>query len=363
MCNVHPKLTQVIVDQTPRIMVALLVVSSIYVYIFMKFVPLPILIVWLSSQIMLAGYRWVNAKRLQKNLDEKDEKGVQRNEFLFLLSSIFQAATWTIASLLAVVYAPEPFELVTFVMVVGVVTAALLVMSAIYKAYVIFFILMMTPQLGILYYYGDAQHMGLFLFTLAYMPSIIVLSKALYDSRLESIRANDTLEENVQYLHELSITDTLTGIYNRRYFFEVSQNIVSIALREKKETTLLMLDIDHFKSVNDKYGHDAGDFILTSVTQEVSKVLRDSDIFARVGGEEFTVLLNNTSLDGAKIIAEKIRKKVDEKTFVYESTSLDLTISIGVATVDKEKVSIDALYKKADEQLYKAKESGRNRVC
>ncbi|MEA2073811.1 MAG: hypothetical protein U9O86_09525, partial [Campylobacterota bacterium] len=66
MCNVHPKLTQVIVDQTPRIMVALLVVSSIYVYIFMKFVPLPILIVWLSSQIMLAGYRWVNAKRLQK---------------------------------------------------------------------------------------------------------------------------------------------------------------------------------------------------------------------------------------------------------------------------------------------------------
>lgn len=363
MCKVHPKLTQVIVEQTPRVMVAMVIIASIYFYIFLAYVPLLFLFLWLLVQIMIAAYRFYNAKLLQKYLDEKDEKAVEKNVFRFLLSNILQAIMWTLASFFAVVYAPQPYELVTFVMVVGVVTAALLVMSAIYKAYLIYFMLMMLPQLGILYYYGEGQHMGLLYFTLAYIPSIIILSKALHESRLEAIIANDALQKNVNRLHELSITDTLTSLYNRRYFFEVAQNLLLVTQREESNISLLMLDIDHFKVINDTYGHQAGDFILVSISKEIKELMRESDIFARIGGEEFTILLHKTSRDGAKVIAEKIRKRVAEKNFVFKGNSIEVTISIGISSLDAKNKYIDELYKEADKKLYEAKESGRNRVC
>jgi diguanylate cyclase (GGDEF)-like protein len=170
------------------------------------------------------------------------------------------------------------------------------------------------------------------------------------------------LEKNVAELHKLSITDNLTNIYNRRYFFEVSQNLILIAVREKKPLSLLMLDIDHFKNINDTFGHQVGDFILIDAVREIEKIMRESDIFSRVGGEEFTVLLNDTLIDGARNIAEKIRTSIENKEFIYSNTEIKITVSVGIAQIDENNNSIEKLYKQADKQLYKAKHNGRNRV-
>lgn len=154
--------------------------------------------------------------------------------------------------------------------------------------------------------------------------------------------------------------DELTNIYNRRYFFEISKELIALAAREQQAVSLIMLDIDYFKKINDTYGHQTGDFILRDLVKEIN--MRKSDVFARVGGEEFTILLSDTSLNGATIIAEKIRKTIENKSFTYNTISINLTISIGISELNEENTTIEDLYKKADKQLYIAKKNGRNRV-
>lgn len=362
MSTTHPKLIGILVEQTPRAMVAMLIVSAVYFGAFVKFIPLYILVVWFLFQIALAGYRIHNANTFKEYLARKASEKIRRTELLFIMSNVFQAAMWTVASVLAMIYAPQPFELVTFVMVIGIITAAALSMSSLYKAYLIFFFSMIIPQVLILIYYGEHQHYSLIGFVLIYIPATILLSKAIHDGRLSSIEAHCDLEKSVRELHNLSMIDNLTGIYNRRYFFEISKNIISTASREGEKVSLIMLDIDYFKKVNDSYGHQAGDFILECLVKEIEKLIRKSDVFARIGGEEFTVLLNNTALDGARTIAEKIRMAVENKVFTYNDISIEITISIGLAELATADMYIEDLYKKADKALYISKESGRNRV-
>jgi len=362
MSIAHPKLIESLVEQTPRAMIAMLIVSSAYVGIFIKFIPLNILATWFIFQILLAAYRFHNAKMFRKHLQTKSQDKIVKNENYFILSNIFQAFMWTISSILCLIYAPQPYELLVIVMIVGVITAAALSMSALYKAYLIFFFSLIIPQIIILIYYGEHHHLGLIVLTLIFIPATILLSKALYSSRLSNIKAHDNLEESVNKLHRLSMIDALTNIYNRRYFFEISKELIAIAAREQQTVSLLMLDIDYFKKINDNYGHQTGDFILRDLVIEIEKVMRESDVFARVGGEEFAILLNDTPLSGAKIIAEKVRKIIEDTTFTYNSASVDLTISIGISELNKENTSIEDLYKKADKQLYIAKKNGRNRV-
>lgn len=362
MSNVNPKLIKSLVEQTPRAMIAMLIVSSAYFWIYSKFVPFIILLVWFIFQVLLAMYRFYNAKMFSKYLEQKNEENIKKNETYFILSNIFQAFMWTMSSVICVIYAPEPFELVNFIMIIGIMTAAVLSMSSLYKAYLVFFFSMIIPQIIIILYYGKDQHIALFILTIIYIPVTILLSKAMYDSRVNSIKVQNELEKNVEAFHKLSIIDNLTNIYNRRYFFDMSENLISIAKREQKKVSLIMLDIDYFKKINDTYGHQIGDFILIQLVKEIKSALRESDIFARIGGEEFTILLSDTSLEGASIIAEKIRLIIEEKTFEYNNTSINITISIGISELNKENISIADLYKESDKKLYEAKRSGRNRV-
>ena len=363
MLTVHPKLIESLVEQTPRAMIAMLIVSFAYIGVFIKYIPFNILIIWFAFQILLATCRFYNAKSFKKYLRTKNQEGIQKNERYFIISNVFQAIMWTMSSILSIVYAPQPYELVVFVMIIGIITAAALSMSSLYKAYLVFFFSMIIPQIFIMIYYGEHHHISLIVLTLIYIPATILLSKAIYSSRLSSIQAHDDLEKSVNKLHHLSMIDELTNIYNRRYFFEMSQKLIAIAAREKKHLSLLMIDIDYFKNINDNYGHQVGDFILINVVKEIEKNIRKSDVFARVGGEEFTILLNDTSLDGAKVITEKIRRIIEDKVFIYNNITMSTTISIGLSELNKENTSIEDLYKQADKQLYIAKKNGRNRAC
>lgn len=362
MTATHPKLVEILVDQTPRAMIAMLIVSSAYIWIFYRFAPFYILFTWFSLQILLALYRFHNAKNFKKSIENNDPEKTKQNEVAFIISNIFQATMWTASSVIAIIYAPQPFELVIFVMVIGIITAAALSMSSLYKAYLVFFFLMITPQVIVLIYYGDHQHISLVVLTIIYIPATILLSKAIYNSRLSNIEAHYDLESSIDELHRLSTIDNLTNIYNRRYFFKVSEAAIETALAEKHDVSLLMIDIDYFKKINDNYGHLTGDFILTNLVKEIQKSMRSSDIFARIGGEEFTILLNNTSIYSAENIADKIRKIIENKTFYYNNDQINVTISIGLSALNSENRSIEDLYQRADKQLYIAKINGRNRV-
>ncbi len=154
--------------------------------------------------------------------------------------------------------------------------------------------------------------------------------------------------------------DSLTGAYNRHYFYEIAKNIISLSKRDKKHLSLAMIDIDKFKDINDTYGHDSGDKVLQATVKEIKAHIRNSDVFVRFGGEEFVLLLPNTDLDQALVISEKIRNIIESCNTV---DGISLTISVGVSEFIESIDDIDSILKRADIALYNAKKSGRNRVC
>jgi len=162
-------------------------------------------------------------------------------------------------------------------------------------------------------------------------------------------------------LKELSITDSLTDIYNRRYFESVTQEHLSLSRRQKTDMSILILDIDNFKDINDTYGHQIGDKVLISLANLMKKYKRSSDIIARYGGEEFIILLPNTSLDGVKIYSEKLRKEIENYSVLMNNVNVQITVSMGV-TVFHNKDDLDSALKRADDGLYDAKKNGRNQI-
>lgn len=173
------------------------------------------------------------------------------------------------------------------------------------------------------------------------------------------------VEERTKELKHLASTDPMTNLYNRRYFTEMSESILDLAKRNKTETSIILLDIDHFKNVNDTYGHKVGDDALKKLAKIFQDISRESDIVSRWGGEEFVILLPDTNREGALAISEKIRAKVENSVINLEDgRELKLTVSIGMSQVGyQEDLSLETSINRADEALYEAKASGRNKVC
>lgn len=173
------------------------------------------------------------------------------------------------------------------------------------------------------------------------------------------------VEERTKELKLLASIDPLTKLYNRRYFTEVSGNILDLTKRNKQSLSIVMIDIDKFKNVNDTYGHNLGDNVLVLVSKKLQETSRESDIICRWGGEEFVILLPDTNIEGAVVIAEIIRIEIEKMSIlIYNNKELKFTVSIGVSQVKNEKdINIETSINKADKALYEAKESGRNKVC
>ncbi|MBK8480046.1 MAG: GGDEF domain-containing protein [Proteobacteria bacterium] len=164
-------------------------------------------------------------------------------------------------------------------------------------------------------------------------------------------------------IYRLTTVDGLTQVYNRRYFMETLERELSRSQRYARDLSLIMFDIDHFKSVNDSFGHLAGDHVLKHLALAVKAQIRREDVMARYGGEEFAVLLPEIDAESAHRFAEKIRALVEQTTFMFEATAIQVTVSVGVASLTAAIVSADALVKLSDERLYEAKRRGRNFVC
>ncbi len=171
-----------------------------------------------------------------------------------------------------------------------------------------------------------------------------------------------TLQDKNRILEEQSSRDPLTGIYNRRVFKERIEMEFERFVRYKTGFSLLFFDVDHFKQVNDTYGHEAGDRALKGIAQSTRSVLRKSDVFARFGGEEFVVILFETDIDHALVVAEKLRDLIENAEFMYEGRRVPITISIGVTESRESDADSESVIKRSDSLLYRAKELGRNRV-
>ena len=164
-------------------------------------------------------------------------------------------------------------------------------------------------------------------------------------------------------LKQLASTDPLTGALNRRHFWRVADMEVQRHRRYFRELSVLIMDIDHFKRVNDTFGHPAGDKVLLGLVKSSMQNLRKSDLFGRIGGEEFAVLLVETHAEGAMEVADRLRRRLAEKqTMVNGKTPIQFTVSIGVTHVRREDETLNDMIKRADKALYQAKNNGRNRV-
>lgn len=174
----------------------------------------------------------------------------------------------------------------------------------------------------------------------------------------------DALKSNYQQTISLAITDGLTGLYNRHYLNAHLDNTVKQSIHNNKPLSLMIMDMDHFKQVNDTYGHDVGDLVLKQLADIIIKTVRSADLAARFGGEEFVILMPETDKKQGSDAAERIRKIVENYEFKFPGPpgTMKKTVSIGVAFLDELGDSGQGLLKRADEALYKAKNGGRNRV-
>jgi diguanylate cyclase (GGDEF)-like protein len=164
-------------------------------------------------------------------------------------------------------------------------------------------------------------------------------------------------------IHNMAIQDGMTGIHNKRYFTEFLDREIAVAARHGHPLTLVMFDVDHFKSINDSQGHLAGDAVLKDLAGRIKPRIRREDLFARYGGEEFACVLPSTALPGGIVFAEHLRSLIEERPCVFEQQRIRYTISLGVTTMHRETgVDSASLIRRADENLYTAKRGGRNRV-
>jgi two-component system cell cycle response regulator len=174
----------------------------------------------------------------------------------------------------------------------------------------------------------------------------------------------DSLRDSVQTSIELTVVDPLTGLNNRRYLETHLATLVGQAADKGRPLSLMMLDIDHFKAVNDTFGHEAGDQVLKGFAGRIRKVIRSIDLFCRLGGEEFVVVMPDTPIETAMKIAERVRQSVEKDVFsiLGEGRAIPITVSIGLAERGRD-TGMDGLIRRADKALYRSKDSGRNRVC
>jgi|LGVE01.1.fsa_nt_gb diguanylate cyclase (GGDEF)-like protein len=188
----------------------------------------------------------------------------------------------------------------------------------------------------------------------------IIMNDLMLDIIQKNSDLNRQLEVQLEEIKRLSITDQLTNIYNRRKFIEVLETEINRFKRNNQPFSIIMFDIDHFKLVNDTYGHDVGDDVLKELSSLVKSRLRISDTFSRWGGEEFMILASGTDSEGVNILAEDVRQLIEAYDF---SPVPKLTCSFGVITCyDKKLCDLTSLSKDVDTALYEAKSSGRNCV-
>lgn len=243
-------------------------------------------------------------------------------------------------------YVAVPFILFIYGVRWGAICVALLFIGAI--------VLLYLPNPLLVAEYTSA-------FKSRFLASFLAVAIMSYLHEYARYRSYSALQALRHKVEQEARTDEMTGLANRRHMYEHMQGAIQQVKRVQQPLSLLLIDIDNFKLVNDSFGHQFGDDVLVRVAHTLRHTLRNHDSIARWGGEEFLVLLADTDNEAAKTVAEKLRSTIEEMSVQFNGAQIPLTISIGMHTADPEE-SLDVMLNRADENLYTAKNSGRNRI-
>ncbi len=256
--------------------------------------------------------------------------------------------------------APILYQSIIYCFLIGMAAGAMSVYTAIRKFALSTIIAILVPATVWLLLQDDITRVILGMAGAVFIASSIravnILAKALHQSFL----LNHQLTKAKETAEFIASTDILTGLNNRGSFSELAEAQADFCQRYKYPVAVIVLDVDHFKAVNDRLGHHSGDLALQQLAQILQQSVRSSDVCGRMGGEEFAILLPNTDSNGAEIIAEKIRSTVEAKAVETTDGPFNITASLGIATGDRD---VGQLIRMADMAMYSAKESGRNRIC
>jgi diguanylate cyclase (GGDEF)-like protein len=250
-------------------------------------------------------------------------------------------------------------QVIIFFFLMGLAGSAMAVFSMSRNMQLIVIIILLCPATIKFLVSGNIAFQGMAIGSIIFFLSAVRSSAILWQTMHQNISLKHELEVAKVEAEYLARTDELTNLYNYRAFHEYAERHLSLVKHNKTPLCLIMIDIDDFKSVNDKYGHAVGDFALIHVAALLRNNMRSSDICCRIGGEEFAIILPDTDAQGALDLAENIRREFEVSPLNLDGNIIHLTVSIGVS--DK-LASVDELARDADFSLYKAKRNGRNRV-
>jgi len=315
------------------------------------------LLIWLGILTITSTVRLILFIRYKKAAPQASE--ILRWEKPFFITLILSSLVWGVGSILIMPTDSPVHQAIIFYFLIGMSGGAISVYSAHRSMTLATIAAVLLPITGYSFIQGEfiftVMAIGAVVFFLSAVRATKVLGHALHQNFLMTHQLKFSKEE----AERLARIDDLTCLFNRRAFYEYGEILANNSMRSKDELAMILMDIDNFKTINDRYGHAAGDAALKQIGQLLLQRLRKSDIYARIGGEEFGMLLPLTSLGKAAQLAEELRQVIESTPITYENDRFTITASFGVTSGV---CDIDTLVRQADLTMYQSKDSGRNAV-
>ena len=356
--RLHTETVKSLFGRTPLLLFVSPLVGAVMAAILWDVVDHGRLVLWVALLLTVTTFRLVLVLLFRGRKPTHDLRGWDRAYAALYLALCLVwgvGALWVMPSSMA-------YETVVFALLMGMAAGAA-VIYGIHRLALWSIAAIMLPGTIEFALRGDTEHRVMALAGLIYIAVMYNASRELAHYFRQSQQLALELAIARDRAEHLARIDALTGMCNRRAFYEQGETLLRQARRYGKPLSLIMLDIDHFKSVNDSRGHAAGDATLQAVALAIQETPRETDVAGRVGGEEFALLLPETTLADATRLAERLRSRIAEKLSVaHGDGEIRVTASFGVAEFDSTTESLDVLVARADALLYRAKESGRNRV-
>ena len=277
----------------------------------------------------------------------------------YFITLTLSSLTWGVGCLLIMPSDSFVHQAVIFYFLIGMSGGAISVYSAHRVMTLTTVAAVLLPATGYFLLSGEFVFVGMAIAAVAFFISAIRATRVLGLAMHQNFLMTHQLEISNENAERLARIDELTGLYNRRAFYEHGKVLANNCQRNKDELAMILMDVDNFKMINDKYGHAAGDTVLREIGKILLKRLRKSDVFARIGGEEFGMLLPLTTVNKAVQLAEELRQVIEATTITFEDEKFSVTASFGVTS---DVSDIDTLVRQADMAMYRSKESGRNAV-